>query len=133
MRVLLFAFIILSLGSCSKYEEGKPSAASKKSRLVNNWTMVKMTANGYDITALKAITGVDIYDNNTFTVYGEVNGVPTSSNSIWAFDSNKTHVLVTNGDGSVDSYEIIKLEKDSLKLRIVNNTGVTLVHEYKTA
>ena len=64
MRVLLFAFIILSLGSCSKYEEGKPSAASKKSRLVNNWTMVKMTANGYDITALKAITGVDIYDNN---------------------------------------------------------------------
>lgn len=133
MRVLLFAFLILSLGSCSKYEEGKASIESKKSRLVNKWTMVKMTANGFDVTALKLITGVDIYDNNTFTVYGEVNAAPTSSNSVWAFDSNKTHVLVSNGDGSVDSYEIIKLESNSLKLRIVNNSGVTFVHEYKTA
>lgn len=129
----MFAFIILSLGSCSKYDEGSASLSSKKSRLVNNWTTVSITANGFDITALKTITGVDIYSNNTFTVYGEVNGVVTSSNAIWAFDSNKTHVLVTNGDGSIDTYEIIKLEKDSLKLRIVNNVGVTLVHEYKTA
>ncbi len=133
MRILLFAFIILSFGSCSKYEEGSPSFASKRSRLINNWTMVTMTANGFDITGLKLITGVDIHSNNTFTVYGEVNGVVTSSNAIWAFDSNKTHVLVTNGDGSVDSYEIIKLEKDSMKLRIINNVGATVVHEYKTA
>lgn len=133
MRVLLFAFIILSLGSCSKYDEGKASAESKKSRLVNNWVMFKLTANGFDITSYKMITGVDIHSNNTFTVYGEVNGTPTSSNAIWAFDSDKSHVLVTNGDGSVDSYEIIKLESDSMKLRIIGDNGVTFIHEYQSA
>lgn len=95
--------------------------------------MVKLTANGFDITALKIITGVDIKDNNTFTVYGEPGGTPTSSSSIWAFDSNKTHVLVTNGDGTIDSYEIIKLEKDSLKLKITDANGTVILHEYKTA
>jgi hypothetical protein len=133
MRVLLFAFIILSLGSCSKYEEGKPSAASKKSRLVNDWTMVKLTINNFDVTALNIITGVDIKSNNTFTVYGAAGGTATTSSSIWAFDSNKTHVLVTNGDGTVDSYEIIKLEKDSLKLKIIDANGAVIVHEYKSA
>lgn len=133
MRILFFILIAVVFSACSKYDEGKASLASKKSRLVNNWTMVKLTANGYDITALKLITGVDIKDNNTFTVYGEAGGTPTSSSSIWAFDSDKSHVLVTNGDGSVDSYEIIRLEKDALKLQIVDGNGVTVLHEYKPA
>ncbi|MEJ6583196.1 MAG: lipocalin family protein [Crocinitomicaceae bacterium] len=133
MRILIFALIILSLGACSKYDEGSPSFASKKSRLVNDWTMVKLTINGFDVTALKIITGVDIKANNTFTVYGEANGVETSSSSTWVFNGNKTQVLVTNADGSIDSYEIIKLEKDSLKLKIINNNGATVIHEYKSA
>lgn len=133
MRLLFIAVLLFSLGACSKYEEGSPSLASKRSRLINKWTMVTLTANGYDVTSLKIITGVDIHSNNTFTVYGETNGVQTSSSAVWAFDSNKTHVLVTNGDGTVDSYEIIRLEKDALKLRITNSAGVTFVHEYRTA
>lgn len=133
MKFLSYLLIAFTLFSCSKYEEGKPSLASKKSRLVNDWTMVKLTANGFDITGLKIITGVDIKANNTFTVYGEAGGTPTSSSSIWAFDAGKKNVLVTNGDGTVDSYEIIKLEKNSLKLRIINSTGATLVHEYEPA
>jgi len=133
MRLLLIAVIALSLGACSKYEEGSPSLSSKKSRLVNDWAMVKLTINGFDVTPLKIITGVDIKANNTFTVYGEVLGVATSSNSTWIFNGNKTQVLVTNSDGSIDSYEIIKLEKDSLKLKIINNDGATVTHEYRSA
>ena len=133
MRILFFVLIALTFSACSKYDEGKASLASKKSRLVNNWTMVKLTANGFDVTSFKLITGVDIRDNNTFTVYGEAGGTPTSSSSVWAFDKDKSHVLVTNGDGSVDSYEIIRLEKDALKLQIVDDNGVTILHEYKPA
>lgn len=133
MKIISFILIAFTFFSCSKYDEGKASLESKKSRLVNNWTMVKLTANGYDVTALKIITGVDIKDNNTFTVYGEAGGTVTSSSSIWAFDGNKTHVLVTNGNGSIDSYEIIKLEKDSLKLKIIDANGTVILHEYKTA
>lgn len=133
MRILFFILLTFTFSACSKYDEGKASLESKKSRLVNDWTMVKLTANGFDITALKLITGVNINANNTFTVYGEPGGTPTSSSSIWAFDKDKSHVLVTNGDGSVDSYKIIKLEKDSLKLQIIDANGATIVHEYKSA
>ena len=133
MRVLIFAIIALSLGACSKYEEGSPSFESKKSRLVNNWTVVSITANGFNITGLNLITGLDVNANNTFTVYSLVNGVTVGTNSTWIFDGQKKNILVTNSDGSLDSYEIVKLEKDSMKLRIVNSSGVTLLHEYKSA
>jgi len=135
MRILLLTITLLTvaLSSCSKYDEGKPSLASKKSRIVNNWAVVKITANGFDITSAKIITSVDVRSNNTLTVNGELFGTPYSNVGGWAFNSNKTHVLVTNNDGSVDSYEIIKLEKDSMKLRIVNGDGVTIEYEFKTA
>lgn len=133
---LLFLMVALagfSLSSCSKYDEGKPSLASKKSRIVNNWAVVKITANGFDITSAKIITGVDVRNNNTLTVKGEIFGEPYANDGGWAFNAAKTHVLVTNNDGSVDSYEIIKLEKDSMKLRIINGDGVTIEYEFKTA
>ena len=133
---LLFLMVALAgllLSSCSKYDEGKASLASKKSRIVNNWAVVKITANGFDITSAKLITSADVRSNNTLTVNGEVFGVPYSNVGTWAFNSGKTHVLVSNSDGSVDSFEIIKLEKDSMKLRIVNTDGVTFEYEFKTA
>ncbi len=130
---LMVALAGLSLSSCSKYDEGKPSLASKKSRIVNNWAVVKITANGFDITSAKIITGVDVRSNNTLTVKGEIFGEPYANDGGWAFNTAKTHVLVTNNDGSVDSYEIIKLEKDSMKLRIINGDGVTIEYEFKTA
>ncbi len=130
---LMVALTGLALSSCSKYDEGKASLASKKSRLVNNWAVVSIKANGYDITSTNIITSVDVRNNNTLTVNGEVFGESYSNVGGWAFNSGKTHVLVTNNDGSLDSYEIIKLEKDSLKLRIVNGDGVTIEYEFKTA
>lgn len=133
MRILFFLIIAVTFASCSKYDEGKASIESKKSRLVNDWTMVKLTINNFDVTALNIITGVDIHSNNTFTLYGALGGTPTSTNSTWVFNTKKTHVLVTNGDGSVDSYEIIKLEKDALKLKITDANGTVTVHEYKSA
>ena len=101
--------------------------------MVNNWTVVSITANGFNITGLNLITGLDVNANNTFTVYSLVNGVTVGTNSTCIFDGQKKNILVTNSDGSLDSYEIVKLEKDSMKLRIVNSSGVTLLHEYKSA
>ena len=131
-RFLFFAFALVILGACSKYEEGSPSLLSKKSRLVNDWKVVSITANGIDITATNIITEVIIRDNNTITVTNELLGFPVSDDGTWVFNANKTHVLVTNNNGSLTSYEIVKLEKDSFKVRNTDSNGTTFLHEYET-
>ena len=129
---VLFALILFVLGSCSKYEEGTPSLASKKSRLVNHWKTISLTSNGTDITGWNLVTEVIINNNNTITVKGNFLGIPSSADGGWVFNSNKTRVLVTNNDGSLDDYEIIMLEKDESKFRRIDNNGNTLVYHFMT-
>ena len=123
---ILSVFFVVS--ACSKYEEGKPSMASKKSRLVNNWKVQQLTANGNDITSWNLVEEVIITKNNTITVSGTPFGVPTTTNGAWAFNSDKTHVLVTNNDGSLDDYEIVMLQKDESKFRLIDNGTTYLYH-----
>ena len=125
---VLFLISIFVLGACSKYEEGGPSLASKKSRLVNHWKTQQITADGVDVTSWNLITEVIIRDNNTITVIGSPFGIPTSSDGAWAFNGDKSAVLVTNNDGSVDHYEIVMLQKDESKFRIENNGTTYLYH-----
>lgn len=129
-RLAVFSLAFLVLASCSKYEEGNASLASKKSRLVNHWKTLQITSNGYDITSLNIITDVIIRENFTITVNGAFLGIITSADGGWKFDSDKTHVLVTNGDGSLDSYEIVMLEKDEAKFRRTDGDGNLIVYHF---
>lgn len=132
-RFLPLIFIpLFFLASCSKYEEGSASLASKKSRLVNHWKTYQLTINGNDVTSWNIVTDVDIKDNNTITVNGNFLNNPTSSTGVWAFDSDKSHVLVTNNDGSVDNYEIIMLQKDESKFRLTQSNGDQVFYHFKT-
>ncbi len=128
---LLFTFFSLSFSSCSKYEEGsKFTLLTKKQRMVNNWKMKKLTANGDDITSLNIITEIDIRDNGTITVRGAFFGVPTSDDGHWIFDNDKSHLVITNQNGGVDRYEIIRLKDKELKVKITTN-GTEYLHEYE--
>lgn len=130
-QAIVFFLLIFLMGACSKYEEGSPSMASKKSRLVNDWKTVEITANGTDITSLNLITEVVIRNDNTITVIGSPLGVSTTSNGGWAFNSDKSAVLVTNSDGTLDNYEIVMLQKDESKFRIIDN-GTTIEYHFVT-
>lgn len=131
-RVLLISLSFLFLASCSKYEEGDASLASKKSRLVNHWRTQQITSNGIDITELDIITDIVIRENNTITVNGAFFGIPTSSQGSWVFNAGKTNVLITNSDGSLDDYEIIMLQKDEAKFRHVDDNGDVIFYHFVT-
>lgn len=128
---LLFVPLFL-LTACSKYEEGGATLASKKSRLVNHWKTYQLTINGADVTSWNIITDVNITDNNTIIVNGSPFGISTSSSGGWVFDNDKSHVLVTNNDGSLDSYEIIMLQKDESKFRRTDSNGDLYFYHFKT-
>lgn len=129
-QISLFAFALLAivLGSCSKYEEGNVSLASKKSRLVNHWKTQKITVDGFDITSWNLITELEIWDNNKIDVHSE----STVSHGSWVFNPSKTAVLVTNNDGTLTSYEIVMLQKDEFKVRTTNDNGNVYLHHYVT-
>lgn len=130
--ITLLALPLFILSSCSQYEEGSVSLASKKSRLVNHWKTYQMTVNGNDVTSWNIVTDIDIRDNNTIVVNGSFLGNQTSSTGGWAFDSDKSHVLVTNNDGSLDNYEIIMLQKDESKFRLTESNGDQIFYHFKT-
>lgn len=132
IKSLSLLLILFTVISCSKYEEGSASILTKKSRLVNDWAVVSIHLNGNNITSYNLVTEVIIRDNNTITVYGKPFGVSTTNNGAWVFDSDKSHVLVTNNDNSVTSYRIIRLEKDALKVETIDDDGNVYLHEYKT-
>lgn len=128
----LFFVPLFFLASCSKYEEGPASLASKKSRLVNHWKTYQLTINGNDVTYLNLVTDIQVTDNNTIVVNGSPFGFNTSSSGKWVFDKDKSHVLVTNNDGSLDSYEIIMLQKDESKFRRTDSNGDLYFYHFKS-
>lgn len=132
IRSLFLLFTAISVLSCSKYEEGGASLASKKSRLVNHWKTVQITSNGYDITSLNIITEVTFTDNNTIIVKGSPLGIPTESTGKWVFSGDKKNVLITNSDGSLDTYEIVMLQKDESKFRHTDQNGNKLFYHFVT-
>ncbi|OFZ07428.1 MAG: hypothetical protein A3D92_13990 [Bacteroidetes bacterium RIFCSPHIGHO2_02_FULL_44_7] len=129
---LLFTLSFFFLASCSKYEEGNASLASKKSRLVNHWRTQQITSNGTDITSLNIITDIIIRDNNTMTINGAFWGVPTTAEAKWVFNAKKTNVLITNSDGSLDDYAIVMLQKDEAKFRRIDDDGNVILYHFVT-
>ena len=112
LKITLMAIVAVSFTSCSKYDEGsKFTLLTKKARLVNDWEIQKLTANGTDITNCNIITGINIKKDGTITTSGSVLGFPTITNGTWVFDNDKSHVIVTNGE-ELENYEIIRLKNN---------------------
>lgn len=134
MNKLIFSSLLvvaatLSLNSCSKYDEGsKFTVLTKKARLVNQWKVSSITANGTDVTDLNIITEIDIQKNGKIFTSSNFLGIPTTTEGTWVFDNDKSHVLVSNGE-ELEDYEIIKLKNNELKVQSVSD-NVLYVQEY---
>ena len=128
MSLAVFAFVFVG---CKKYEEGPTiSLASKKSRVVNTWTIEKWIDNGTDITQAYLLLypdfTVDMKKDNTYilTYTGSL-----SETGTWDFDSKKEHIVRTpSGGSSATSYEIIRLKSNELWVKEVDGSDVTEIH-----
>ena len=133
VKFLLIAFLAVSASSCSKYDEGsKFTVLSKKSRLVNDWTVDKMTANGTDVTDSGIIEDLNIKKDGDVTTNSTFFGVPTTTQGTWVFDNDKSHVIISNGE-DLESYEIIKLKKNELKVQATSNNVLFIIELVSSA
>ena len=89
---------------------------SKKSRVVNNWKVISATAYGEDYTASYPIKEIDITKDGKFKELIYNDGQLNYFTRAWVFNDDKTELIVTIGN-STNILEILKLEKDEMKIR----------------
>ena len=127
------AVLAISLTACNKYEEGSNfSLISKKSRATNNWKLTSWFVDGDDNTEFGStiVKEVNLRDNGGATITSEFfPGLITTTDGSWAFNGSKTHILLTNADGEITAYKIIKLKKDEMKVEYTSNSKLN-VQEY---
>lgn len=121
MAVLSLLFVF---AACSKYEEGsKFTILTKKMRMVNKWTLVNYTIND-SAQSLSGVTAtMDLQKDGTAIVAYTSGGFTFSDTGKWDFSSDKADLILTDSNGSAETYEIVQLKNKDLKLRQVTNNN----------
>lgn len=111
--VTMMAFAMTTT-SCNKYEEGPGfTLLTAKMRITGNWTMIKRTVNDTDFTSFAPSEKLDIKKDETFTwTIGSYTYTGT-----WKFNSDKTEVIFTDSSGDVDTFTIVQLKNNIMKLK----------------
>lgn len=130
---LALVAMMFVISSCNRYEEGANfSLLSAKARLVNTWTVASSTyesgGNSTSNTGFSEVT-VTFSKDNTYTYSGKYLGIPFSESGDWAFNSDKTTVVMTEDNGDVETWALIKLKNKELKVSTSLNNG-TLTFEF---
>lgn len=135
-KLIIYTFSLFllsaSVTSCSKYEEGPNfTLSSKKSRLVGDWKLVKLTENGTDVSLTNYTGTTSIKDDGTYTakITYTTFGIPISfdSDGKWEFNGDKTKVLFTEtGETTSTGLTIVKLASKELKLKDIDGTETTI-------
>ena len=116
------------LFSCGKYEEGpKINLASKKSRMVNTWTLTKYIYNGLEQHTSVDSVVIDYKEDNSYseTITGGMLG-PLTVIGTWNFSSDKKSVIRTETNSTTPTTEtILRLTSDELwvKKMVGSNTN----------
>lgn len=138
IKMFAFALLAVLVTACSKYEEGsKFTLLTKKSRVVNTWKLDKVTsiivATGLesDITSLFPTTTMELTKDGVATVVQSSGGLSLSDVGTWAFNSDKSGLILTDAAGTASESDIVKLKANEMKLTSTDN-GVTIIVEYVT-
>lgn len=111
----MFALIFIIASSCAKYDEGSNfSLLTAKQRLVNTWFSTKYEVNGVEQTdypALEVVFYKDFTFKRTFTAFFSI-----SDSGTWEFGAGKQTVNLKLADGTVESYKILQLKNNDLKV-----------------
>lgn len=140
LTIKAFAFALLAIvaTACSKYEEGsKFTVLTKKSRVVNTWKLdratltIDATGTEQDVTPANTTIIVETQKDGTAITTTTVGSLSSTDNGTWAFNDDKSSLIVTDSSGDAMTYEIVKLKANEMKLRASEN-GTTTVIEYVT-
>jgi hypothetical protein len=133
MKKLFFiAFLSLLAVSCGKYEEGPGiSLLSKKNRITNVWSLASKMTNGQTTNLSDWTWKLEIKEDETYTSQVTYLGIPFLNESgIWKFSSDKKELLtIPSGSSNTDSWEIVRLTKEELKLKYISG-GDTIVDTF---
>lgn len=126
----LIALVTIVFTGCAKYEEGSNfSFYSAKARLANDWTLTKYVVNGSDETNNSPALNISFFKDNTFSRTFTF-GFTVKDAGTWAFSGDKTSVILSVNDGSIETYKIIQLKNKDLKAERLDN-GDTYQYTFK--
>ena len=131
-KFLVLALLLAFVVSCGKYEEGPGiSLLSKKNRITNVWSLSSRMTNSQTTNLSNSTWKVEINDDETYNSQATYLGIPFLNESgIWKFSTDKSQLLTTpSGSSNTDSWEIIRLTKDELKLKYISG-GDTIVDTF---
>jgi hypothetical protein len=121
-KLALLFIVAVSFTACDKYEEGaNVSLLTAKMRVTNVWTSSAFTYETALVTSTSSTSVLTIEKDGNFTAVTTLSPLPSSTTTgTWGFNSDKTQLLLTNGN-SVDTWDIIKLKNKELKLKQVGS------------
>lgn len=115
--------IILSFGSCTKYEDGPGlSFRTKTTRLVGNWELIEV--DGQQIRRFGEFTLIDFDKDGDFTLSGsyfEANGQYVSYREAgdWEWENGKEEIEIET-NGFKEDWEIMRLTNNELWFEVEN-------------
>lgn len=130
--ILLMA--ILSLSSCTKYEDGPLiSLRTKTARLTGKWEVVEEKVNG---STQPEDNTPSIYEFDKDLDYKEShtgNGVTVISEGKWDFADKKEKIRITYDNDDVEEFTILRLTNNELWVEQKRESigGDTDIHTYK--
>lgn len=132
-KFLGIAILAIIAVSCDKYEEGSNfSLLSAKNRLVNSWSLAKITLTSGSVSSESTSDEqiITFENNNTYVSQGNFSGFNVEENGVWNFNNDKTELTTNDGNGNVTTFKILKLKNDELALSTDISLG-TLRYDYK--
>ena len=126
-KILVLALLSLTVVSCGKYEEGPGfSLLSKKNRITNTWILSKVEVNGLDETPSSSsyTMKITLKEDETVTAEYTVFTLPYTITGTWAFNSDKSALILTDNTGT-STNTIVRLTNKEMKLREISNGDTT--------
>lgn len=126
--------VIISLSSCSKYEDGPLlSLRTKTTRLTGKWEVVEEKING---STQSEDNTPSIYEFDKDFDYKEThtsNGVIVISEGTWDFAEKKEKIRITYNNNDVEEFTILRLTNEELwvEQKRTDFTGDTDIYTYK--
>jgi len=117
---VLNLIVLLTLFSCSKYEDGPLiSFKSKSNRLINSWMYVTVLRNGNNITFVDTVqnypaSSIGFNDDNRFTQIDFTNQENVTLDGDWKFSQKKDSLIL--------NYDDLAIERRLLIARLKSNS-----------
>jgi len=125
--LIAFSAMATTLTSCGKYDDGPSvSLLTKKSRIVNTWSIEKYTAttasgSSTDLTSFVSDYSIEFKKDGTYTIiWGS-----TTESGTWVLSDNKEDIITTSSaaNSSPSTDHILKLKSKEMWTKYTYSNG----------